>query len=306
MGGKEAPAVFVSPESSTDLAEYIRSDPTGPFAKNKFSWPDQLSQQQEEKNTELHTKLSKHPWAEWDFHFSQREPFLLKADWHSVHSWGKEARVFAPRMNEVITAQRAPIRLIAFLEAFRKVNDNCWKSIQEGLNQLLQEPSKSPDRERLLRLLHEQFEKRCFFSAVEVQAGPSFQKKQMRRHKDGTTSLLHLGITLGGERRVEVSTHGSKYDVKMEAGHFYISSPFLYDHAVTYEVSQRGGGPILALMCRFGFLNETDALWVNHVRGPDMLQVAEIIAHALKDATDQKNLRLPSISEVKSMEERLK
>lgn len=49
-------------------------------------------------------------------------------------------------------------------------------------------------------------------------------------------------------------------------------------------------------MCRFGFLDESDALWVNHLRGRDMLEVAELFSRELQQAS----LRLPSLEELES------
>ena len=49
-------------------------------------------------------------------------------------------------------------------------------------------------------------------------------------------------------------------------GHIYLSSPFLFEHCISYRPEE----PTLALMCRFGFMDEEDSLWVNHLRGRDM------------------------------------
>lgn len=51
-------------------------------------------------------------------------------------------------------------------------------------------------------------------------------------------------------------------------GHIYLSSPFLFEHCISYRPEE----PTLALMCRFGFMDEEDSLWVNHLRGRDMLE----------------------------------
>ena len=58
-------------------------------------------------------------------------------------------------------------------------------------------------------------------------------------------------------------------------------------------------------MCRFGFLDEEDALWVNHFRGRDMLEVVELISGCLRNATDAGKLRMPTLSEVSAMEKQL-
>lgn len=129
----------------------------------------------------------------------------------------------------------------------------------------------------------------------------------MRWHQDGATGLLHLGITLGGRRKLHFRAGGKchdsrMHDISMDSGNVYLSSPFLFDHRVSYEVGIHGGGSILALMCRFGFVDEDDALWVNHLHSSDVLLVAELISTCLRAATDKCALRLPSLDEVKNME----
>ena len=71
----------------------------------------------------------------------------------------------------------------------------------------------------------------------------------------------------------------------------YLSSPFLFEHRIEYRPEE----PTVTLMCRFGFLDESDALWVNHLRGKDMLDVAELFASELKAF----QLRLPSLEQLK-------
>ena len=88
-------------------------------------------------------------------------------------------------------------------------------------------------------------------------------------------------------------------------GHVYLSSPFLFEHSITYAAESSDSGPTLALMCRFGFLDEEDALWVNHFRGRDMLEVVELISGCLRNATDAGKLRMPTLSEVSAMEKQL-
>merc|ERR1712079_195845 len=103
---------------------------------------------------------------------------------------------------------------------------------------------------------------------IEAQAGPGFVSKKMQSHKDGATSLLHLGLTLGGRRTVRMGTYkrkdfhpqfrdanvfddnaweerqrleqGELHKVNMIATSAYISSPFLFEHGVEYEAAAAG------------------------------------------------------------------
>jgi len=198
--------------------------------------------------------------------------------------------------------------LLAFLEAFREANEACWAAVVARLKKLkdAEDGKTNPERLRLLSLMLEEFRERGHFAAVEVQAGPAFRRKSMQWHKDGATGLLHMGITLGGCRSLKFRARGGdewrSEEVKMSPGHIYISSPFLYDHSVSYDTSSNGGGPILALMCRFGFLAEEDAHWVNHLRSQHMLEITELIANCLKEAADDRKLRLPTMTEIRRME----
>ncbi|CAE8615154.1 unnamed protein product [Polarella glacialis] len=203
MAGQEAPLVFLLVPSSEQLAEYIRTDPAGPFAKPSFEWPARLlaptSGQSERRGGDKEASLREGHWADWGFEYSSREPFLLKADWHSVQGWGEEFDIFVPRVDSITTVRRAPPRLLAFLEAFREANDHCWQAIIKGLEVMKAEQTDSPNpiRQRLLDLFLEQFRERGHFGAVEAQAGPALKSRNMRWHFDGATGLLHLGITLG-------------------------------------------------------------------------------------------------------------
>mmetsp|Transcript_57835 Transcript_57835/g.161430 ORF Transcript_57835/g.161430 Transcript_57835/m.161430 type:complete len:472 (+) Transcript_57835:47-1462(+) len=304
MPDEKAPLVFLTTPRCEELAAYIRDDPSGPFARN-LAWPKELSSTPPESwKNEREAPFAPGHWAEFDFQFSEKEPFLLKADWHGVHGWGSSFDVFVPRKYSTAPCQRCPPRLLAFLEAFREVNRDCWRAIEEGLEALKAKGTNDFDRQRLLDLLLESFSESGHFAAVEVQAGPAHLNENMRWHMDGATGLLHLGITLGGSRKVEFSTDGKNCDAYMAVGGFYVSSPFLYDHRVTYYEAKDETGPVLALMCRFGFLDEKHALWANHLYGPDMLEVADLIASSLRDAVDRSSLRLPSLGEVAALEAR--
>ncbi|CAK0832237.1 unnamed protein product [Prorocentrum cordatum] len=82
--------------------------------------------------------------------------------------------------------------------------------MEDGLERLKETGKTDRDRQRLLDLLLGALRGRGHFAAVEAQAGPAFGDKDMRWHKDGATGLLHLGITLGGRRRLEFHASGHR------------------------------------------------------------------------------------------------
>lgn len=298
--------MFLLAPSCEWLATYLLEDPEGPFAK-ELKWPRRvLEASGETANLDKKDPVRDGDWGRWGFHFSQKEPFLLKADWHSVDDWGDELEIFVPRTNAMEAARRAPIRLLAFLEAFRGVNQNCWHAIVDDLNRLKEKFEGDILRERLIGFFLEEFREQGHFAAVEAQAGPATQRKTMNWHRDGATGLLHMGITLRGRRRLQFRANAGdndQWNVTMTAGHVYLSSPFLYDHQVSYEALEEGeDGPVLALMCRFGFLSEEDALWANHLRSNIMLDVVKIVTECLNNAMAKGNLRMPTMQEIQSRE----
>ncbi|CAE7826150.1 unnamed protein product [Symbiodinium sp. KB8] len=307
VGGDDAPTVFLVAPPSEQLTKYVLEDPAGPF-KGTLEWPERLFDDVDGKNEPDVADHAPGSWKKWSFQFSKREPFMLKADWHSVHDWGQEFDIFVPRKNAVVPVPQAPPRVLALIEAFRKVNSVCWQQITSGLQELQEQKPDDILRCRLLKMLIEEFQERGFFGAIEAQAGPA-RRKEMHWHRDGATGLLHLGITLSGRRRLQLRARSEDdswtQELWMDAGHVYLSSPFLFDHSITYAAESSDSGPTLALMCRFGFLDEEDALWVNHFRGRDMLEVVELISGCLRNATDAGELRMPTLSEVSAMEKQL-
>lgn len=347
MYGRRVPFTFMSTDMDLGLVRYLRSDPSGPFAGSLDAWPSWM-------NTGSLTRKTLAPqvegrWQEWGFQFSPKEPFMLKADWHTVHSWGGTCSVFAPRLGGITSMHRSPIRITAFLESFREVNKNCWCLLADALHKLGRDGCE--DVKWLVNLLTDTLQSRGHFGAVEVQAGPAFEPRKMQSHKDGATGLLHMGLTLSGRRTLRIGTHetddmdaihpmvqrslkpnsqqlfhqyregsvwredcwdpGGLKEFQMRAGSAYISSPFLFEHGVSYEGSRScderciDRDPLLALMCRFGFLTESEALHVNELRNGAMLQVACVVSDTLHVAMRSGQLRLPSLSEVRQVETKI-
>lgn len=200
MGGTaRAPSAFLAlPPGVTEhlnpLVEYLRNDPEGPFAGRVDEWPVQ--------GVEPSGR-----WGEWGFDVgAQGKEQLLKADWHSVHSWGSVRHVFVPRFGDCINMRRAPPRILAFLEAFREVNLHCWYSMLTALEELKNRKDSSKSLRALVDLVCHVIRERGQFGAIEAQVWWGPESTPTRSHKDGATSLLHLSITLGGHRSLRIGT----------------------------------------------------------------------------------------------------
>ena len=62
-----------------ELTRYILEDPSGPFLE--LEWPERLFEDVEGRNEADDEEPAPGAWRRWQFQFSKREPFLLKADW---------------------------------------------------------------------------------------------------------------------------------------------------------------------------------------------------------------------------------
>mmetsp|Transcript_6744 Transcript_6744/g.19056 ORF Transcript_6744/g.19056 Transcript_6744/m.19056 type:complete len:508 (+) Transcript_6744:72-1595(+) len=332
--GKERAPVVLLQSYSEALAEYLRDDPEGPFARLR-------------KEPPVFPIPKDSVWSRWAFEEDAKEQ-LLKADWHSVPHLSQKSGLFVPRLAKWGSVLRGPPRIVAFMMAFRAVNRPVWLAITEaltGLRHAREEESKEyrdEGRGKLLGTFIECFQNSRHFGVVEAQVG--FVNKPWRQpsHKDGATSLLHLGVTLGGERtlraglfpgcasqgnlaRVAAADDGqdpdpnagernvwdedlwSKQYLKeedMRLGSVYLSSPFCFEHAVQYSGCARRDEPVIALMCRWG-LPEDLGRHINEMRSEDMLDVTTVIANCLRIAGEEGQLRMPSLDEIKQGEARL-
>merc|ERR1712048_882619 len=86
MGKTRAPAVFLEARSK-EVADWIRSDPEGPFV---------------DMEAEGH-------WNSWGF---VEDETMLKADWHAVQHLCHESDFFVPRLTRQGMLQQAPLRML--------------------------------------------------------------------------------------------------------------------------------------------------------------------------------------------------
>eukprot|EP00421_Protoceratium_reticulatum_P071132 CAMPEP_0168423714 /NCGR_PEP_ID=MMETSP0228-20121227/34450_1 /TAXON_ID=133427 /ORGANISM="Protoceratium reticulatum, Strain CCCM 535 (=CCMP 1889)" /LENGTH=334 /DNA_ID=CAMNT_0008437683 /DNA_START=55 /DNA_END=1056 /DNA_ORIENTATION=+ len=302
LGARGLSSVFVEASIDEDLTRYLResSPDPGPGSGGPSLWG-----------------LA----AEGD------EP-VLKADWHAVPRLGAEANIFVPRASRLGPMRRAPLRIRAFIEAFREANAACWQTLAAALSELSESEGSGDGLRRLARIFRGALLGREHFGAVEAQVWDG-GRLRLRSHADGATSLLHLAVTLGGHRRLRVGRYpeaasgesrqqgavwyggdvweqargaANLWDVELGPGSAYLASPFCFEHGV---LCHGGSDPVVALQCRFALLSKEDAAHVNQLRDRDMEQIATAVTQELAAAAGRGELRLPSHTEVLVTEGRL-
>mmetsp|Transcript_52266 Transcript_52266/g.163880 ORF Transcript_52266/g.163880 Transcript_52266/m.163880 type:complete len:501 (+) Transcript_52266:1-1503(+) len=314
FGLSRAPCVFVQ-GYGREVTDYLCDDPVGPLA-NLQEWPPCIPMRIDD------------PWTRWSFESDDDEK-LLKADWHAVPHLNTEDDFFVPRHAQGRRIMRAPPRILAFIMAFRAINQPCWSVVMEALRALRRareqgdEEYKREGRGRLLGTFIECFRNKRHFGVVEAQIRWGGERLRQPSHMDGATSLVHLGLTLGGARRLRSGVFPAKdtvssgknvwdesvwapahlQDAPMLPGSAYLSSPFCFEHAVEYEPCS-ATEPMVALMCRFGFPKDLGPM-INNMRGDDMLDITTVVAASLKAACTRGLLRLPTVAEVQQFEEQI-
>ena len=240
-----------------DLMTYLQEDPHGPFMD--ISQSSRWGFEEDTINEDLES--------------------IWKADWHATAFWATDPCIFVPRIDEFLPSKQPPLRILAFLEAFRQVSAPAWERILDALNALGDKAAKEQrdDLQEIVRIFGEAVKEQNHFSGVEAQiwkGGPLI----MDSHTDGATSLLHLSLTLQGRRTLRVSqfkerhspyrpqesrrrgkppgnevsvwnddayTEEEIWDIPQTRGSAYITSPFCFEHGVKYESQEA----VFALQC---------------------------------------------------------
>jgi len=315
-----APLVFMEAPSE-ELAQYLLEDPKGPFAS-------------------LSSAEGKGKWKEWDFTEDKKEdlnkadwhavPHLPPSCSIFVPRRAVKAAVrrAPPRIVAFVHTFRA-INQICWNTIIHGLQ--CLRRAHE-----IEDP-KYPDSfagQALVSIIDVLRNSR-HFGIVEAQVRWGDKARKMPSHKDGATSLLHLSLTLGGKRTVRSGTfsswnaesntwrgpkkdapkseedleknvwddelwRGRIRDIEMTPGCVYISSPFLFEHAVEYLPCPERD-PVIALQCRFAF---PDAIGkaLNEERTEAMREIATVFAEALSRTAELGLLRMPTVADVKKGE----
>ena len=240
-----------------DLMTYLQEDPHGPFMD--ISQSRQWGFEEDTINEDLES--------------------IWKADWHATAFWATDPCIFVPRIDQFLPSKQPPLRILAFLEAFRQVSAPAWERILDALNGLGEKAAKEErdDLQEIVKIFCEAVKEQNHFSGVEAQiwkGGPLI----MDSHTDGATSLLHLSLTLQGRRSLRVSqfkerhspyrpqesrrrgkppgdevsvwnddayTKEEIWDIPQTQGSVYVTSPFCFEHGVKYESQEA----VFALQC---------------------------------------------------------
>ncbi|KAK3251400.1 hypothetical protein CYMTET_39265 [Cymbomonas tetramitiformis] len=207
--------------------------------------------------------------------------------WHASNKTGAVLESYNPRTGALFEKPAAPIALRAFVEAFRRSNAG-WisKVIQESC-------------------LHQFVNENDVFSdlAVQFHCGDEVPEQSMAWHNDWLNSLLHMSISLGGNRTLYSKLAlDEKEDVLQHAfeqgpGSIYISSPFAFEHAVRYERVRNWSDRIIAIQCRFLFPIPVIEAIQNAYDTDRFRELTQHIATCLSTA----NVVIPSIQEVEEV-----
>mmetsp|Transcript_59777 Transcript_59777/g.187627 ORF Transcript_59777/g.187627 Transcript_59777/m.187627 type:complete len:354 (-) Transcript_59777:55-1116(-) len=240
---------------------------------------------------------------------------IWKIDWHTIPGLPYEAPVFVPRPDKPRdVAPRAPRRIFGFVEAFRQANAEVFEGMAQDLDVIAfqvetghwdtwQWPASSKKDTWLLRAFAELIRGRRHFGVVEAQIYHGGHTHEGGAHNDGTTSVLHLSLTLGGYRTVRSLMAPNGTDPRwhaslMEPGDLYLSSPSFFMHRVSYHPAPIEM-PLVALHFRFGFPPKL-AAHLNQRWDLPMLEVARVVAHRMRQC--EASLRTPTLAAVRAAE----
>lgn len=172
----------------------------------------------------------------------------LEGYFHGLGSFARAAvPSMHPRYGTSLSRRPAPLELLAFCEATRRVNVAFF-------NQLCKDLAKVPSARKLQHAIlnHGHFAD----ISVQVHWGEQIPETQANWHIDGPNSSLHLALSLQGERtllakrNVPCARDISDADHLLQReGSVYLSSPCCYPHAVQYpEASWERR--VIAVQCR--------------------------------------------------------
>ena len=173
---------------------------------------------------------------------------------HGLEATAMPVGSMNPRTGLGMAKPAAGPRLRAFLTAFRAVNQT-W---------LAEAARSSPTLQRL-------YDAGCFFSdlAVQVHFGDAVPPQRVGWHCDGPNSVLHLALSLHGDRSLHTKTH-PRADVDdrnhephatteavrsvyaQPRGAAYLSSPYAFLHGVDSPRCD-WAGRVVAVQCRLLF-----------------------------------------------------
>lgn len=198
--------------------------------------------------------------AGYAFPHAKQDPSQAAVQWTeqltTAFPCEKFATVHLQARQDLVHTLVAPARVRIWLHAFRRVNEHLWTDIGDALDVLDLSENNSRHvvhklRERLVHMFKKDSD--TLFSAIEPHlrtAEDSQASAAKNWHTDAFTSLMHMSITLQGERTLGFIAGGESHQLRLRPGMVYLGNPAAYHHAV-YDHQQ--GVPNLSLQCRLGF-----------------------------------------------------
>lgn len=215
----------------------------------------------------------------------------------------------------------APLRVVSFCEALRQINDDWIKGMIKQL-----EGMSGAAAEVYCKLLSEG---RLFADlSVQLHYGAEISHERAAFHNDGPNSLLHLALSIRGQRSLlwkgskdkdaVMSNLGRKgwftfsesyntYEEKQVPGSVYLSSPFLVSHGVSYPICD-WEDRIVAVQCRC-LLSTQELSLLRETSEEEWMSVIELVTTAIRNGTSSEQggnmFRLPTLDEVESVYSKL-
>jgi len=182
------------------------------------------------------------------------------------------ARYFNNRDNKAILTQHPPgtIHINAFIESVRKINANLLSSLKETLTTLA-----NSDPENIIpESLVQEFIDGVFRNiAIQVHFSNASYNREFLYHMDHVFSVLHMAITLNGQRIVGFRVGNDPLDsvkqytelaIRMQPGDVYITTPAGIMHGISMDelnIADRS----VAIQCRTLLGSEASIAWSKRV-----------------------------------------
>uniref|UniRef100_A0A7S1CPJ8 Uncharacterized protein n=1 Tax=Bicosoecida sp. CB-2014 TaxID=1486930 RepID=A0A7S1CPJ8_9STRA len=208
-------------------------------------------------------------------------------------------RSMHPRFGGDFEKRALPPRLAAFSRALRDVNSAWLSSLADALEALAgDEEGAAATMARLVR------EGNAFAdAAVQVHAREGVDADGAGWHTDAPNSALHLAVGLRGRRALlfkagdAPDAAATVHEAPQAAGSCYLSSPFAFPHAVTYDVEGEWDRRVVAVQMRL-LMTRAELMAMFGDEG-EWNAILGVITRAVLGPTP---LRLPTLAEVMAAE----
>lgn len=151
-------------------------------------------------------------------------------------------RSLKPRDGQWMDKPAAPVKIRAFIQATKEKNNEILKKLTECV----------PENLAMRKLLEE--DKALTDLVIQIKYGDSVNGDNLRYHVDTFNSMIHMGVSLAGERtfytkHVTEEGHITDYSTIQSPGCVYLSSPQAYKHCIGHKTITREERYV-AIMCR--------------------------------------------------------